>query len=91
MILLHQTFQIVDETVTGVLSVLKMSSHVNCLYRAHFLTHAAENATELVYLVDDWITVSLIVLAADKPDAVCRTNRRTEPTSNTLRSTICVL
>ena len=91
MILLHKPIQIVDKTVPSVLSILKVSSDVDRLHWTDFLTHSAENATELVYFVYDRITVSLIVFAANKSDTVSWANRGTQAASNALWSTVCVL
>ena len=91
MILFHKPVQIVNKTVPSVLSILKVSSDVDSLHWADFLTHSAENAAELVYFVDDRITVALIVFAANKSDTVSRANRGTQSASNALRSTVCVL
>ena len=59
MILLHQTIEIVDEAITGVLGVLEVLSHVDGLDGTHFLAHAAEDAAELVDLVYDGVPVAL--------------------------------
>ena len=91
MILLHTPLQIVDKTVPSVLSILKVSSDVDRLHWTDFLTHSAENATELVYFVYDRITVSLLVFAANKSDTVSWANRGTQAASNALWSTVCVL
>ena len=67
MILLHQTIEVVDEALTGVFGIFEVAPHVTRFYRADFLTHAAENATELVDLVDDGVAVTLIVFPANEP------------------------
>ena len=76
MVLFHEPVQIVDETIPGVFSVLEVHAHVNGFHRANFLTHSAEDAPELVDLVDDGISIALIVFSTYKADTIGRTHHR---------------
>ncbi len=62
MVLLHEPVQVVDEALPRVLGVLEVDAHVNGLHGTDLLAHPAENAPELVDLVDHGITVALVVL-----------------------------
>src|SRR5687767_8501997 len=70
----HQPVQVVDEALARILGILVVLAHVDRLDRTHLLAHAAEDAAELVDLVNDRIAVALIVLAGHQPDAVGRTD-----------------
>src|SRR5206468_4303366 len=55
--LCRQALEIVDEAVAGILGVLVVHPDVDRFLRAHFLAVAAEDATELVDLVNQRIAV----------------------------------
>src|SRR5687767_2537457 len=78
-VMLHHPVEIVDAPLAGVLSVLEVPPHVDRLDRADLLTHPAEDAAELVDLVDERVAVALVVLAAHQSDAVRRADRGAEP------------
>src|SRR4051794_39520352 len=88
MILRHQAIEIIDETLARVFRILEILSDVDRLDRTYFLAHAAEDAAELVDLVDNRIPISLIVLAGHQPNAIRRTNRRAQAARNALRTTV---
>ena len=70
MVLLHEAVQIVNEPVPGVLRVLEVYPDVNGLDGAHLLAHPAEDAPELVDLVNDGVPVPLVVFPPHEADAV---------------------
>src|SRR5216110_500247 len=75
----RQPLEVVDETVAGVLRVLVVHPYMDRLFRAHFLAVAAEDAAELVDLVDQRIAVALFILARHELDAVGGTDLGAEP------------
>src|SRR5437867_7509538 len=81
MCLRRQPLEIVDKPVARVFRVLVVHADVDRLFGAHFLAVAAEDAAELVDLVDQGIAVTLFVLARSEEhtselqspyDLVCR-------------------
>jgi len=90
MFLFHEPVQVVDEPVPSVLGVFEVNPDVNGLYRADLLTHPAEDAAELVDLVHDGISVTLVVFSPDKADAVGGTDRGAEPAGHALWPTVGV-
>ena len=90
MVLLHEAVQIVNEPLPSVFSVLKVDTYVNGLHGTDLLAHPAEDAPELVDLVDDGVPIPLVVLPTHQADAVGRTNRGAEPAGHTLGATIGV-
>src|SRR5437899_5865203 len=66
----RQPLEIIDEPVARVFRVLVVHADVNRLFGAHFLAVAAEDAAELVDLVDQRIAVSRFVLARYELDAI---------------------
>src|ERR1043166_5180902 len=86
----RQALEIVDEAVARVLGVLVVHADVNCFLRAHFLAVAAEDAAELVNLVNQRIAVALLVLAGNELDAVRGTDLRAQSARHTLRSALLV-
>src|SRR5690606_41830206 len=63
---------------------------VDRLDRPDLVAHAAEDAAEVVDLVDDRVPVPLVVLPGHEPDAVRRTDRRAEAAGHALRAPIRV-
>src|SRR5207237_9203494 len=59
--------------------VLVVHAHVDRFLGAHFLAVAAEDAAELVDLVDQRIAVALFILARHELDAVGGADLGTEP------------
>ncbi len=88
MVLLHETIQIVNESVPGVLRVLEVDPDVNGLHRAYLLAHPAEDATELVDLVHDGVPIPLVVFPADKTDAVGGADGGAQTAGHALRPTV---
>src|SRR2546422_9057056 len=67
-----QPLEVVHEAVPRVLRVLVVHAHVDRLLGAYLLAVAAKHAAELVDLVDQRITVALLVFARHELDAVRR-------------------
>src|SRR6267143_2517063 len=67
-----------------------MHAHVDRFLGAHFLAVAAEDAAELVDLVDQRITVALFILARHELDAVGGTNLGAEPARHAFRPALLV-
>tara|TARA_B100000586_G_C19777129_1_gene288425 strand:- start:62 stop:271 length:210 start_codon:yes stop_codon:yes gene_type:complete len=61
-ILFHQPVKIIDESITSVLGIFKMLTHVDRLDWANFLAHTAEDAAKFVDFVHEWKPVSLVIL-----------------------------
>src|SRR5436309_2170475 len=57
-----QPLEVVHEAVAAVLGVLEVHPDVDRLLRADLLTVAAEDAAELVDLIDERVAVSFLVL-----------------------------
>src|SRR2546423_13314169 len=85
--LIHQSLQIVNEALPAVLRVLVVPSDVNCFFRTYFLTVAAEDATELIDLEHERISIPFLVLAGHQLDAVGRADSGTQSAGNALRLT----
>src|SRR5687767_11582324 len=85
-----EPLQIVDEPVARVLRVLVVHADVNRLFRAHFLAVAAEDAAELVDLVNQGIAVSLLVFAGDELDAVGGTDLGAQAARDAFRAALLV-
>src|SRR5690606_394996 len=81
-----ESFVVIDEPVPGVLGVLEVHPDMDRLLRADLLAVAAEDAAELVDLVDQREPVPLLVLPGDELDAVRRADLRTEPAGDALRA-----
>lgn len=88
MVLLHKAVKIVNEPVPGVLSVLEVNPYVYSLYRAYLLAHPAENAPELVDLVDSGVPVPLVVFSPDQADAVGGANGGAKAAGHALRPAV---
>lgn len=88
MILLHESIQVVDKLIPSVLRIFEVNADVDSLYGAHFLAHSTKNASKLVDLIDNGISVPHIILSPDKTDAIRRTDSRTEPTRYTLGAAV---
>jgi len=61
MVLLHEAVQAVHEPLPGILGILEVDTHMNGFHGADLLAHPAEDAPELVDLVDDGIPIPLVV------------------------------
>ena len=70
MVLLHEPVQVVHEPISGIFGVLEMDPYMDRLHRADLLAHATEDAPEFVDLVDDGVSVPLVILPTHQPDAV---------------------
>ena len=81
MILLHQTIQVIHEPAPSVLGILKVLSYMDCFDRANLLAHPTEYAPELIDLVHNRITISLIVLTTHQAETIGRTDRGTQALS----------
>src|SRR6266566_4083549 len=81
--LIHQTLQVVDESVPAVLGVLVVAPNVNRLLRTYFLAVPAEDAAEFIDLEDQWISVPFFVFPGDQLDAIRRTYGRTKAAGDT--------
>ena len=79
-----QTLEIVDEPLATVLGGLVVDSKMYRFDRADFLAVAAEDAAELVDLVDRRISLAVFIFRGDQLDTVRRTDRRTEPAGHAL-------
>jgi hypothetical protein len=90
MILLHETVQIIHEPLSSIFGVLEVDPHVDGLHRTDLLAHPAEDAPELVDLINDGIPVALIILPTHEPDAVRGANRGAKPAGHTLGSAVGV-
>ena len=90
MILFHEPVQVIDEPVSGVFGVFVVDPDVNGLHRANLLTHSAEDAAELINLVDDGIPIPLIVFASHKADTVGGTDGGAKAAGDALRPPVCV-
>ena len=86
--MLHEPVQIVHKTVPCILGILEVQTDMDGLDRAYFLAHPAENTPKLVDLVDNRISISLIVLAAYEPDAVSRANCRAKTACYAFRASV---
>ena len=90
MVLLHESIQIVDKLISSVFSIFKVNTDVDRLYGANFLAHSTKNASKLVYLIDDGISVPHVILSPDKTDAIRWTDSGTEPTRYALGAAVSV-
>src|SRR5256885_12522448 len=85
--LIHQALQIVNESFAAVLGVLVMPTEMDSLLGANLLAVSAENATELIDLEHEWVTIPLLVLTGHEFDAIgwadCRTKSARDTTSFT--------
>ena len=88
MILLHEAVQVVHEPLPGVFSVLEVNPEVDRFYRADLLAHPAEDAPELVDLVDNGIPVPLVVFSPHEADAIGGTDGGAKAAGHTLRPSI---
>ena len=88
--LCRQPLEVVDEAVTRVLGVLVVHADVDRFFGAHFLAVAAEDAAELVDLVDQRIAVALFILARHELDAVRGTDLRAESARDAFRPALLV-
>src|SRR6266496_4116183 len=86
----RQALEIVDEPVARILGVLVVHPDVDRLLGAHFLAVAAEDAAELVDLVDQRIAVALFILARHELDAVRGADLRAETARHAPRSALTV-
>src|ERR1041385_6452444 len=86
----RQPLEVVHEAVAAVLGVLVVHAHVDRLLGAHFLAVAAEDAPELVDLVDERVAVPLLVLARDQLDAVGGADLRAEAAGDALGAPLLV-
>jgi hypothetical protein len=89
-ILLHKSIQVVDKLIPSVLRIFEVNTNVDSLYWANFLAHSTENASKLVDLIDDGISVPHIILSPDKTDAIRWTNSGTEPARYALGAAVSV-
>src|SRR5881394_4442793 len=90
MCLRRQPLEIVDKPVARVFRVLVVHADMNRLFGAHFLAVAAEDAAELVDLVDQRIAVSRFVLARYELDAIRRANLRAQSAGDALGAALLV-
>src|SRR5256885_813901 len=90
MCLSAQPLEIVHEPVARVLRVLVMHPDVDRLLGAHLLAVAAEDAAELVDLVDQRIAVAVFVLSRHELDAVRRADLGTQAAGDTLGAPLLV-
>src|SRR5256885_16575067 len=90
MCLSAQPLEIVHEPVARVLRVLVMHPDVDRLLGAHLLAVAAEDAAELVDLVDQRIAVAVLVLSRHELDAVRRANLGTQAAGDALGAPLLV-
>ena len=90
MLLLSETVQTVHKRIPGVFGVLIVDAQVNGLHRANLLAHSAENAPELVDLVDDGISIPLVVFSTHQTDAVGGADGGAEAASYTLGPSVCM-
>src|SRR5207247_9578214 len=67
-----------------------MHAHVDRFLGAHFLAVAAEDAAELVDLVDQRVAVALLILARDELDAVGGADLGAETAGHALGSALLV-
>src|ERR1019366_1931438 len=79
-----QPLEVVDEAIAGILGILVMHADVDRFLRADLLAVSAEDAPELVDLVDQRVPIAGFVLARHQLDAVGRTDLRTEAAGNAL-------
>src|SRR5687768_6707736 len=80
-----EALEVVHEPRAAVFGVLVVATDVNRLFRAHLLTIAAEDASELVDLVDEGVAIPFLVFTGNELDAIRRTDLRTEPARHALR------
>ena len=85
-----EPLEIVDETVPAVFGVLVVDPDVNRLLGADFLAVAAEDAAELVNLLDQRIPVALGILTGNQFDAVGRADLGAEPAGHALGPALLV-
>src|SRR6266513_62738 len=90
MCLSAQPLEIVHEPVARVLRVLVMHPDVDRLFGAHLLAVAAEDAAELVDLVDQRIAVAVLVLSRHELDAVRRADLGTQAAGDALGASLLV-
>src|SRR2546423_14362503 len=76
--LIHQALQIVNESFTAVFRVLVMPTEVDRFLGTNFLAVPAENATELIDLEHQRVTIPFLVLSWLELDAVGGPYRRTK-------------
>src|SRR5581483_4734595 len=79
-----QALEVVHEPVARVLGVLVVNAHVDRLLGADFLAIPAEDAAELVDLVDQRAAVALLVLSRHPLDAVRRADLGAPPAGDAL-------
>src|SRR3989442_1270836 len=85
-----QALQVVHEPVARVLGVLVVDAHVDGFLGADLLAIAAEDAAELVDLVDQGVAVALLVLARHQLDAVGGADLRAQAARYALRAPLLV-
>src|SRR6266567_2345495 len=85
-----QPLQIVDEAVARVLGVLVVHADVDRFFGADFLAVTAEDAAELVDLVDQRVTVALLVLPRHQLDAVGGADLRAKAAGHALGAALLV-
>src|SRR5688572_12763007 len=86
----REALEIVDEAVARVLRILIVHADVNRFLGAHFLAIAAEDAAELVDLVNQRIAMALFVLARDELDAVGGADLRAQAARHALGAPLLV-
>ncbi len=84
MVLLHEPVKVVHEPVSGIFGVLVMDPNMDGLDGTHLLAHSAEDAPELIDLVNDGVPVTLVILPAYQADTVGGTDRGAESAGHTL-------
>src|SRR6266581_3266833 len=85
-----QPLQVVHEAVARVLGVFVVHADVDRLFGADFLAVAAEDAAELVDLVDQRVAVPVLVLPRDQLDAVGRADLRAQAAGHALGAALLV-
>src|SRR2546425_1393757 len=85
-----EAFQIVHEAIARILGVLVVHAHVDGLFGADLLAVAAEDAAELVDLVNQRIPVALLILAGDQLDAVGGADLRAQAARHALGPALLV-
>src|SRR6266550_62853 len=85
-----QPLEIVHEAIARVLGVLVVHAHVDRFLGADLLAVAAEDAAELVDLVDERVAIALLVLPRHQLDAVGGADLRAEPARDALGPSLLV-
>src|SRR2546423_1867123 len=81
--LIHQALQIVNESFAAVFRVLVMPTEVDRFLGTNLLAVPAENATELIDLEHQRVTIPFLVLSWHELDTVGGTYGRTKSARNT--------